>query len=131
MLMRNTQTILSALHRLRSLGIRISMDDFGTGYSSLSNLRSFPFDKIKIDRSFVAGLPDAEDSVAIVRAVATLARSLRMATTAEGVETSAQMDQVRELGCTEMQGYFFSRPRPALQISQLFNHDVEKAAIRA
>ncbi len=86
-LMQNTETTLSALHRLHSLGIRISMDDFGTGYSSLSNLRSFPFDKIKIDRSFISGLPDREDSVAIVRAVASLAASLNMITTAEGVET--------------------------------------------
>jgi diguanylate cyclase (GGDEF)-like protein len=122
-LMQNTETTLSALHRLRGLGIRISMDDFGTGYSSLSNLRSFPFDKIKIDRSFINGLPEREDSTAIVRAVASLARSLKMTTTAEGVETSAQMEQVRLLGCTEMQGYYFSRPRPVEHINRLLNRD--------
>ena len=122
-LMQNTETTLSALHRLRGLGIRISMDDFGTGYSSLSNLRSFPFDKIKIDRSFINGLPEREDSTAIVRAVAGLARSLKMTTTAEGVETSAQMEQVRLLGCTEMQGYYFSRPRPVEHINRLLNRD--------
>jgi EAL domain-containing protein (putative c-di-GMP-specific phosphodiesterase class I) len=99
------------------------MDDFGTGYSSLSNLRSFPFDKIKIDRSFINGLPEREDSTAIVRAVASLARSLKMTTTAEGVETSAQMEQVRLLGCTEMQGYYFSRPRPVEHINRLLNRD--------
>ena len=129
-LMQNTETTLSALHRLRGLGIRISMDDFGTGYSSLSNLRSFPFDKIKIDRSFINGLPEREDSTAIVRAVATLARSLKMTTTAEGVETSAQMEQVRLLGCTEMQGYYFSRPRPVEHINRLLSReDIRPAKI--
>jgi EAL domain-containing protein (putative c-di-GMP-specific phosphodiesterase class I) len=115
---------LTALHRLHALGIRISMDDFGTGYSSLSNLRSFPFDKIKIDRSFIAGLPDGEDSIAIVRAVASLAKSLGMITTAEGVETVAQMEQVRGLGVTEMQGFHFSRPRPIEHINRLLSPEV-------
>ncbi len=118
-LMQNTEANLSALHHLHALGVHIAMDDFGTGYSSLSALRSFPFDKIKIDGSFVAGLPGGEDAIAIVRAVSSLARSLNMTTTAEGVETSAQMDQVRRLGCTEMQGFYFSRPRPAEHIDRL------------
>jgi diguanylate cyclase (GGDEF)-like protein len=131
-LMQNTETTLSALHRLHTLGIRISMDDFGTGYSSLSNLRSFPFDKIKIDRSFITGLPDREDSVAIVRAVAGLASSLNMITTAEGVETAAQMDRVRKLGVTEMQGFYFSRARPADFITKLLSAETARpTAMRA
>ena len=130
-LLQNTDTTLSALHRLHALGVRISMDDFGTGYSSLSALRSFPFDKIKIDRSFIKGLPDDQDSVAIVRTVANLARSLNMKTTAEGVETSAQMEEVRKLGCTEMQGYYFSRPRPIGHIDRLLNGNPAPAALTA
>jgi EAL domain-containing protein (putative c-di-GMP-specific phosphodiesterase class I) len=114
--MQNTEANLRALHALRGLGIRISMDDFGTGYSSLSYLSSFPFDKIKIDRSFVSGLGDNAQSAAIVRAVADLAESLKMTTTAEGVETRAQLDRVRELGCTEVQGYFYSPPVPLAEL---------------
>jgi EAL domain-containing protein (putative c-di-GMP-specific phosphodiesterase class I) len=115
-LMQNSEATLRTLHQLRALGIRISMDDFGTGYSSLSYLRSFPFDKIKIDRCFVSGLEDDKQSAAIVRAVADLAESLSMTTTAEGVETRAQLDRVRELGCTEVQGYFYSPPVPLAEL---------------
>jgi diguanylate cyclase (GGDEF)-like protein len=118
-LMQNTETTLRTLHQLRSLGIRIAMDDFGTGYSSLSYLRSFPFDKIKIDRCFINGLGDSAGSAAIVRAVAELAYSLSMTTTAEGVETRAQLDHVRELGCTDVQGYFYSPPVPIRQLLKL------------
>ena len=127
-LMQNTETTLSTLRRLHGLGVRISMDDFGTGYSSLSNLRSFPFDKIKIDRSFVGGLPGRTDSLAIVRAVAGLARNLNMVTTAEGVETAAQMELVRQAGCTEMQGYYFSRPLPIDQINSLLANHAARSA---
>ena len=95
------------------------MDDFGTGYSSLSYLRSFPFDKIKIDQSFVRDLTDRPDSIAIIRAVAGLGHSFGMTTTAEGVETQEQLDQMRSEGCNEVQGYFFSRPVPASQIADL------------
>ena len=109
-LMQNSEVTLRVLHQLRSLGIRISMDDFGTGYSSLSYLRSFPFDKIKIDRCFIKGLGDKAESDAIVQAVAGLADSLSMTTTAEGVETQEQLDLVRELGCTDVQGFFYSPP---------------------
>jgi EAL domain-containing protein (putative c-di-GMP-specific phosphodiesterase class I) len=119
-LMQNTEVTLRTLHSLRSLGIRISMDDFGTGYSSLSYLRSFPFDKIKIDRCFISGLGDSAESAAIVQAVAGLAQSLRMTTTAEGVETRAQLDRVRALGCTDVQGYFYSRPVPAHELAKMF-----------
>ncbi|MBW7948743.1 MAG: EAL domain-containing protein [Pseudorhodoplanes sp.] len=119
-LLHHTDATLAALHRLRSLGVGISMDDFGTGYSSLSSLRSFPFNKIKIDRCFVQSLVDGDDSVAIIEAIAGLAKSLGMITTAEGVETLEQMNRVRALGCTEMQGYLISRPRPLNDLWPLF-----------
>ena len=109
-LLQNSETTLAILHELRAHGVRISLDDFGTGYSSLSYLRSFPFDKIKIDRSFVQELASRDDSMAIVRAVAGLGRSLGIATTAEGVETEAQLDLLRREGCTQAQGYLFGRP---------------------
>jgi len=118
-LMQNTEATLKTLHQLRSLGIRISMDDFGTGYSSLSYLRSFPFDKIKIDRCFINGLGDSTESDAIVQAVAGLAMSLSMTTTAEGVETREQLDRVRELGCTDVQGFFYSPPVPMRELAQI------------
>jgi diguanylate cyclase (GGDEF)-like protein len=129
-LLQNNDATLATLHKLRALGVRIAMDDFGTGYSSLSYLRSFPFDKIKIDRCFVADLSEgSEDALAILRAVAGLGRSLGIATTAEGVETKEQLERVREEGCTEMQGYFFSRPRPIKEIERLFLTRAEKTAI--
>jgi EAL domain-containing protein (putative c-di-GMP-specific phosphodiesterase class I) len=95
------------------------MDDFGTGYSSLSYLRSFPFDKIKIDRSFVRDLSTSGDAAAIIRAIAGLGSSLGMRTTAEGVETQEQLDRLRAEGCTEVQGYLISRPRPASDLVDL------------
>ena len=98
----------------------ISLDDFGTGYSSLSYLRSFPFDKIKIDRCFISGLADGDDSVAIVRAIAGLAKNLGITTTAEGVETKQQMQQVKALGCSEMQGFLFSPPRRVEELAPMF-----------
>ena len=120
-LLHDNAATVATLHQLRSLGVRIAMDDFGTGYSSLSYLRSFPFDKIKIDRCFVKDLSDATDgSLAILRAVANLGLSLGMVTTAEGVETQEQVEKVRAEGCTEMQGYFFSPPRPIKDIERLF-----------
>jgi diguanylate cyclase (GGDEF)-like protein len=119
-LMQNSEVTLRTLHQLRSLGIRISMDDFGTGYSSLSYLRSFPFDKLKIDRCFISGLGEKSESDAIVQAVTGLADSLRMTTTAEGVETKEQLDVVRRLGCTDVQGFFYSPPVPASELPKLF-----------
>ncbi len=118
-LMQSVKATLATLHNLRELGARISLDDFGTGYSSLSYLRSFPLDKIKVDRCFIGGLPGG-DSLAIVRAIVSLAHSLNMTTTAEGVETELQAQQVRALGCTEMQGFHISRPRRLEDISRLF-----------
>ncbi len=118
-LLENNAATLATLHQLRALGVRISMDDFGTGYSSLSYLRSFPFDKIKIDQSFTRDLADKQDSAAIIRAVAGLGHSLGIATTAEGVETARQLELLRAEGCTEVQGYFFSQPRPAEEVQAL------------
>jgi len=126
-LLQNSEATLAILHELRAQGVRISLDDFGTGYSSLSYLRSFPFDKIKIDRSFVAELSSREDSMAIVRAVTGLARSLGIATTAEGVENDAQLELLRREGCTQAQGYLFSAPRPASEVSMM----LEKPRLRA
>jgi predicted signal transduction protein with EAL and GGDEF domain len=125
-LMQNTEATLASLHRLRELGVRISMDDFGTGYSSLSYLRSFPFDKIKIDRSFISGLGDGDDSIAIVMAIAGLAKNLGMMTTAEGVETKQQLQHVKALGCSEMQGFLFSAPRPVVELAALFRPRAER-----
>ena len=111
---------LQTLHRLRELGVRVSMDDFGTGYSSLSYLRSFPFDKIKIDRSFVKDLSGKPDGDAIIRAIAGLGKSLGMTTIAEGVETAEQMQRIRAEGCTDVQGYLISKPVPAEELSTFF-----------
>jgi diguanylate cyclase (GGDEF)-like protein len=119
-LLHDNEATLATLHQLRSFGIKISMDDFGTGYSSLSYLRSFPFDKIKIDRSFIKDISDKGDCAAIVKAVAGLGKGLGIATTAEGVETIEQLLKVRTEGCTEVQGYFFSAPRPAAALREYF-----------
>ncbi|CAN7329069.1 EAL domain-containing protein [Bradyrhizobium sp. LjRoot220] len=120
-LLQNSEATLAVLHELRSFGVRISLDDFGTGYSSLSYLRSFPFDKIKIDRSFVSELATRDDSMAIVRAVTGLGKSLGIVTTAEGVETEAQFDLLRREGCTQAQGYLFSKPRPAADVQAMLS----------
>jgi diguanylate cyclase (GGDEF)-like protein len=127
MLMQNTFATLGTLHQLRKLGVQIAMDDFGTGYSSLSYLRSFPFDKIKIDRSFIQDLSNGAEPRAIVHAVAGLAKCLNMISTAEGVETQQQLDTLQAVGCTEMQGYLFSRARPAGEVMQLFETRCAKA----
>jgi diguanylate cyclase (GGDEF)-like protein len=122
-LMQESETTLGVLYQLRELGVRIALDDFGTGYSSLSHLQSFPFDRIKIDRSFIKDI-EGVGSLHIVRAVAALAKGLGMETTAEGVETQQQLDAVKLEGCTEMQGFLFSRPRPALEIEQIYFPDL-------
>ncbi len=115
----NTDGVLSMLKHIRDLGVRISMDDFGTGYSSLSYLRSFPFDKIKIDQSFIRDLSEREDSRAIVKAIAALGASFKVTTTAEGVETEQQVNCLRHDGCTEIQGYLVSLPKPASEVPPL------------
>ncbi len=117
-LMRNEHVVGGILHDLRALGVRVAMDDFGTGYSSLSQLRSFPFDKIKIDRSFVSNFA-VDGNTAIIRAIAAMGASLGMATIAEGVETSEELAQIRAEGCDAVQGYFFSRPVPASELPAL------------
>jgi diguanylate cyclase (GGDEF)-like protein len=117
--LQDNESNLVLLGHLGDLGVKISMDDFGTGYSSLGYLRSFPFDKIKIDRSFICDLATSQSSVAIVQAVCSLARSFGASTTAEGVETDAQLMRIRAEGCTEVQGHIFSRPLPAREIPAL------------
>ena len=119
-LLHNKEATLAVLHQLRALGIRIAMDDFGTGYSSLTYLQSFPFDKIKIDRSFVKNITENSSSLNIVRAVAALANGMGMTATAEGVETAEQLHSIASEGCTEMQGFLFSRPLPAAEIERQF-----------
>jgi EAL domain-containing protein (putative c-di-GMP-specific phosphodiesterase class I) len=136
-LLQDTEAVMRMLHSLHDMGVRVSMDDFGTGYSSLSYLRRFPFDKIKIDRSFISDLRGSPGGVqpaggtqnalsaasvsaaTIVRAIIGLGHSLGISTTAEGVETAQQFAQVREKGCTEVQGYFLSPPRPANEVAAL------------
>jgi diguanylate cyclase (GGDEF)-like protein/PAS domain S-box-containing protein len=117
-LVQDNDAAFAILHQLHDLGIRIAMDDFGTGYSSIGYLRSFPFDKIKIDQSFIRDLPGRLDSVAIVRAVVGLSSSLGITTTAEGVETKEQLDSVTAEGCDEVQGYLFSWPKSAAEVEK-------------
>jgi len=117
-LIQDHEAALAILNQLRATGVRIALDDFGTGYSSLSYLHRFPFDKIKIDRCFVNELAEPGGSSCIVQAVVNIAAERRMTTTAEGVETTAQRDVLRRLGCTEMQGYLFSAPRPAADLER-------------
>jgi EAL domain-containing protein (putative c-di-GMP-specific phosphodiesterase class I) len=111
MLMEDLQAVSATLRELKALGVRIAIDDFGTGYSSLGRLHRLPIDRIKIDRSFVRGLPDQAGNAAIARAIVTLARSLGLATIAEGVETEAQRDFLLALGCEELQGLLYGAPR--------------------
>ena len=117
-LLDDSEATIGILHQLRTLGVRVSLDDFGVGYSSLSYLRKFPFDRIKIDRSFVGTLGESPESVAIVRTIASLGSVLGVETTAEGVETVEQLDFVRECGCTVVQGYYFGKPCPAAEVGR-------------
>jgi diguanylate cyclase (GGDEF)-like protein/PAS domain S-box-containing protein len=128
-LLQNNDRTMATLHQLRELGARIALDDFGTGYSSLSYLRRFPFDKIKIDRSFIQDLAGEGGALAIVQAIMNLAFSLNMTTTAEGVETEEQLEIVRALGCTELQGFLFSSARPAKDVRPLFERQVRLASV--
>ncbi|MFK4387098.1 PAS-domain containing protein [Bradyrhizobium sp. USDA 223] len=117
-LLDDSKATIDILHQLRALGVRVSLDDFGVGYSSLSYLRKFPFDRIKIDRSFVGTLGESPESVAIVRTIASLGSVLGVETTAEGVETEEQLDFVRECGCTAVQGYYFGKPCLASEVDR-------------
>jgi diguanylate cyclase (GGDEF)-like protein len=120
-LLADTKSTLETLHQLRNSGVRIAMDDFGTGYSSLSYLRSFPFDKIKIDQSFLHDLASNAGSKAIIRAVVGLGTSLGMTTACEGVETPEELEYLKREGCTEAQGYFFGKPKPAGDVLNLLS----------
>jgi diguanylate cyclase (GGDEF)-like protein/PAS domain S-box-containing protein len=127
-LIRDDETALAILHQLRAIGIRIALDDFGTGYSSLSYLKRFPFDKIKIDRCFISDITEIDGSSVIVQAVVNIAAAGNMTTTAEGVETREQMEMLRALGCTEMQGYLFSAAKPGAEVRHLFGPRHEMTA---
>jgi len=115
-LLQDCQLTQRHLNDLRELGVHITMDDFGTGYSSLSYLMSYPIQSLKIDRSFVSGLGEDANRAAIVKTITTLASSLGLSTTAEGVETEQQLELLRDLGCKEAQGFYFSKPKPAAEI---------------
>jgi diguanylate cyclase (GGDEF)-like protein len=130
-LIRDDEAALAMLHQLRALGVRIALDDFGTGYSSLGYLQRFPFDKIKIDRCFIKDVAESDGSASIVQAVVNIAAARHMTTTAEGVETQAQLDMLRKLGCTEMQGYFFSPAKPAAEVMHLLRPRREVAVVAA
>jgi EAL domain-containing protein (putative c-di-GMP-specific phosphodiesterase class I) len=121
LLLEKSGEVLATLHALRALGVRISMDDFGTGYSSLSYLRSFPFDKIKIDQSFVRDLAGNREAQAIVRSIISLGAGLGVTITAEGVETEAELGYLREQGCHEGQGFLFSAARPNAEVASMLN----------
>jgi EAL domain-containing protein (putative c-di-GMP-specific phosphodiesterase class I) len=130
-LLQDTDSTLGILHQIHGLGVRISMDDFGTGYSSLSYLRRFPFDKIKIDRSFVQNLDQGKGSIEIIRAVVGLGKALGMDVLAEGVETQSQLSTLTREGCDELQGYLFSKPRPIQDVAGMiaeFGADVPAEA---
>ncbi len=117
-LMNDTDTVLPMLEALTDMNVRISVDDFGTGYSSLAYLKRFPLHNLKVDRSFVSGVPDHRDSVAITQAVVAMAHSLGMKVTAEGVETEAQSWFLQQIGCDMQQGYLFSRPLDPLDYAR-------------
>jgi EAL domain-containing protein (putative c-di-GMP-specific phosphodiesterase class I) len=130
-LLEQNEANIGTLHQLRALGARIAMDDFGTGYSSLSYLRRFPFDKIKIDRSFVFDSIAGQQGEAIIRTIAELGSTLGIATTAEGIETSDQLQLVRRAGCTEGQGYLIGRPCPADQALEFIARNASRGAAAA
>ena len=124
----DTAQAIDSLHRFRELGFQLAIDDFGTGYSSMSYLQKLPFTRLKIDQSFVSGLPGSEDNVAIVRAIVGLAKSFGLRLTAEGVETQAQWDHLRAAGCSEIQGYVYARPMRLPEFVAF--HDARLAALQ-
>ena len=129
--MEDTERTLSNLHRLKEIGVRIAMDDFGTGYSSLSYLRRFPFDKIKVDRTFVSDLAEGTEHIVIVQAVVSIARALGLTTTAEGVEIGYQREYLAALGYDEAQGYLFSPAVPISKVPELIAEWNSEASIAA
>jgi EAL domain-containing protein (putative c-di-GMP-specific phosphodiesterase class I) len=120
----SSDSVREILHGLKQIGVRIALDDFGTGFSSLSYLRKFPFDKIKIDRSFIIELLEEDEAGAVVKAITDLAAALDMETTAEGVEDMAQLEALRAHGCTTVQGYLFSKPVPANEVPRLLRFEL-------
>ena len=120
LLMQNLSKAIETMRKLKAFGFKLSIDDFGTGYSSLNYLHQFPLDKLKIDRSFIANLSDSQSAQAIVRSIISLAHNLELTTVAEGVETQQQLEFLQQLGCEEIQGYYFSKPRPAVEIENLY-----------
>jgi diguanylate cyclase (GGDEF)-like protein/PAS domain S-box-containing protein len=129
MVMRDTQASKKILNDIKSMGIRLAIDDFGTGYSSLVSLKRFPFDCIKIDRSFIKDIPQDPDDVAITQAIIAMAHSLRLKVIAEGVETREQLDFLSEHGCHEYQGYYFRRPQPAEDFNKLLRDNAGAIAV--
>lgn len=124
-LMRDADVTMVTLNRLRDLGVKLSVDDFGTGYSSLSYLRRFPINQLKIDRSFVKDVTSSPDDAAIISAIVSLARTLKLEVVAEGVETAEQVRRLAEQGCRMMQGFYFSKPLPANDLTKLLTHGKE------
>jgi len=122
-LMREVSEAMQILAGLKRLGLSIAVDDFGTGYSSLNYLKQFPIDVLKIDRTFVDGLPSGEQDAQIARAIIAMAHSLNLSVIAEGVETHEQLEFLREHGCDEVQGYLFGRPMPAARFEAQFSND--------
>jgi EAL domain-containing protein (putative c-di-GMP-specific phosphodiesterase class I) len=119
LLVRGADAVIAIMNELRAMGMGLALDDFGTGYSSLAYLKKFPISTLKIDRSFVIGLPHEENDCAIARAIVTMAQQLRQEIVAEGVETAEQMNFLRELGCDQLQGYLFSQPVPAADFASM------------
>src|ERR1700742_1856722 len=128
MVMHDAPKLVAMLDELKELGVKIAVDDFGTGYSSLSYLKRFPVDRLKVDRSFVSDIGMSGDDETITSAIIALAHSLNLQVIAEGVETSTQLDFLKERACDEMQGYFFAKPMPHDAIPGMLQRGVEKAA---
>ena len=127
----DTESVIARLRHLKALGISIAMDDFGTGYSSLSSLWRFPFDKLKIDRSFISNLHAADENVLnILKTIVSLGRSLRLQVTAEGIESQKQADLLRGLKCDQLQGYHFGRPAPACELGALIGRSMRARPAR-
>ena len=127
-LMEDSRSVADVLKQLKDIGVQLALDDFGTGFSSLSHLKRFPIDALKIDPSFVRDLTTDEDDASIVTAVIGMGKNLHMRVVAEGVETSEQLAMLREFGCPQGQGYYFSRPVPALEFGHLVKHGEQAAA---
>jgi EAL domain-containing protein (putative c-di-GMP-specific phosphodiesterase class I) len=127
--MQEAGSTLAVLRELRAMGVHLALDDFGTGYSSLSYLQRFPIDTLKIDRSFVQNLATDADDANIVRAVIAMGESLHMRVVAEGIETREQLEFLRTHGCPVGQGFYFSRPMPALEFGKLLEHGLNDTAV--